>query len=243
MLRPSSLARVSILLALAPLLVAGCGGGGGGGGGGPDGGPEDPDDGIGTGGLEPSDPIRLPDPDASELRVTPAFGTPADGVSTVAIEALLVNLQGRPIKNARLQLEISGLGNVFDPLPPTDANGRTSGTLASFAGEQKTITARTGSGGVWTGLEPQTTEFLQIGDETYFVRSSGSDANDGRSPRKAWQTLAHALENAGPGATVHVGAGIHPGPLTLTRDSRDTRPLWIAGDASGVMTGDPGEVV
>lgn len=221
---------------LALCLASACGGGGGGGIGDPD--VPDPVD-----GLEVHDPGRLPDPLASEFLVTPAFGTPADGVTTVSIEATLVNRRGFAIRNAVIQIEVSGAGNVLQPLPPTDASGHTSGTLASFAGELKTISARTGSGGEWTGLGPRTAEFLQIPAETYFVRASGSDANTGRSPREPWQTLAHALEHAGPGATIHVGAGIQSGPLTIRHDARDARPLYVAGDPSGRMTGDAGEVV
>lgn len=230
----SSLLALSLALWATPA----CGGGGGGGVG-----SDDPGGGIGGPGLEDTDPGRLPDPEASEFLVTPAFGTPADGVTTVAIEVLLVNHAGRPIRNAVVGLEISGSGNVWEPLPPTDAEGRTGGTLASFAGEPKTLTTRTGSGGVWTEFEPCTTEFQLIADETYFVRASGSDGNSGRAPRAAWRTLAHALATVGPGATVHVGAGLHAGPLSVQIDSRGTRPLWIAGDPTGSRTGDAGEVV
>jgi parallel beta-helix repeat protein len=230
------------LLVLTLSLATACGGGGGGGGGAPD--PDDDGGGIGgPGGLEVSNPGRVPDPAASELRVSPAFGTPADGQTSIEIEALLVNHAGRPIRNALIGLTISGSANVWEPLPATDSDGRTRGTLASFAGERKTITAVTGAGGVWTGLEPCTAEFQLIGAETYFVRVSGSDANSGRAPREAWGTLAHALASAGPGATIHVGAGLHAGPLRLTHDSRGTRPLWLAGDPTGVRTGDAGAVV
>src|SRR5262249_35950524 len=87
------------------------------------------------------------------------------------------------------------------------------------------------------------TEFLLVPEETFFVRTSGSDANTGRSPRDAWQTLAHALDEVGPGSTVYIGSGTYPGPLSIESDSSAGNPLVIWGDRGGVMTGDAGAVV
>lgn len=189
------------------------------------------------------DPTQVPDLATSEFRVQPEFGTPADGLASVALDVRLINPFGRPIAGAEVVLEVSGCGNVIQGLPPTDARGETRGTLASFAGETKTIVARTASGGRPTEFAPRSTEFLPIPERTYFVRARGSDASSGRSPLEAWGTLAHALRNAEPGAMVHVGAGIHAGPLELATDSSATGPLVLAGDPSGRMTGDAGAVV
>lgn len=219
-----SLARVS------PLLLAACGGGGGSGAG-------------GDGADSDLDPTKVPDLGTSEFLVRPTFGTPADGVSAVTLELRLVNLHGRPIVGAQVMLEVSGCGNLLQGLPPTDSTGRAQGTLASFAGEPKTIVARTGSGGRETEFAPKTTEFLAIPERTYFVRKAGSDANSGRSPREAWGSLAQALLAAEPGATIHVGAGIHAGPLELVSRSASESPFVLSGDPSGRMTGDAGAVV
>ena len=119
------------LLGLVLFLVPACGGGGGGGGG---------------GGPQP-DPNLVPDVDASRFTVTPGFGTPSDGSTTVDIEFELISLRGRPLVGAQMDLEVSGQGNVLQTLPPSDAQGKTRGTLASFAGERKSIRASTMSGG------------------------------------------------------------------------------------------------
>ena len=220
----------SLATALAALLfVPACGAGSGGSGGG--------------GGDEEIDPGRIPDLGRSEFLVAPAFGTPADGRTTVEIDLRLISLLGHPLGGAEVELEISGCGNLWKALPLTDVEGRTRGALASTVGELKTILARTKSGGRTTELVPRTTEFLLIPDDTFFVRASGSDANSGRSPREAWQTLAHALSMITAGATLHVGAGTYAGPLTLQHDSSATTPLVLSGDRAGRMTGDPGAVV
>lgn len=217
-----------VLAALA--LVPACGGGGGGG--------------SGPGGGGPGiDPDTFPDTATSEFRVTPAFGTPADGSTTVQIDVRLVSQRGHPIRGARVELDVSGCGNLASPLAPTGKDGWTHGTLASIAGERKTIHARTQSGGAPTVLGPRTTEFLQIPSNTFFVRTSGSDANSGRSPRSAWRTLDHALQALEPGASLHVGAGQYTGPFTLATDSSATTPLVIRGDRDGTLSGDAGAVV
>ncbi|HEX6882880.1 MAG TPA: right-handed parallel beta-helix repeat-containing protein [Planctomycetota bacterium] len=230
------LALVSAALASAALAPA-CGGGGGGagdtGGNGGGGGGGD-DEGI--------DPGKVPDLGPSTFTVAPAFGTPADGQASVTLALRLISLLGRPISGAQVELAVSGCGNVLATLPPTDIEGRTQGTLASFAGERKTIVARTLSGGRLTEFAPLSAEFLAIPERTYFVRVSGSDAATGRSPLAAWATLGHALQAAEDGATIHVGAGLHTGPLELVRASA-AGTFVLAGDPSGRMTGDAGAVV
>lgn len=216
------------------LLAQACGGGGGGSG---------DDSGGGGGGGPGFDPELFPDPAASRFRVAPAFGTPADGLASVNIEVRLVNRNGRPIAGAAVALEISGCGNESAPLPRTGADGWTRGTLASIAAEEKTLTASTQSGGQTSQLGAKTTEFLQVPAATFFVRVSGSDAYSGRSPRDAWRTLEHAFASLPPGATLHVGAGLYAGPLTLRVDSEGTAPLVVSGDRSGRMTSDEGAVV
>src|SRR5262245_58360048 len=232
-----SVSRACLLASIACLASA-CGGGGGGSGTG--GGCGGGGGGGGNGGIDPG---LIVDPGTSEFRVTPAFGTPADGSTPVAIEVRLISLLGHPISNAQVELEVTGYGNAFATLPKTDVEGRTSGALTSTAGEAKTVLARIDSGGRVTELGPLPVEFLLIPDNTFFVRTSGSDANGGRSPRDAWRTLDHALASIGPGATLHVGAGTYPGPLTATFDSSTTTPLVIAGDRDGSFTSDAGAVV
>jgi hypothetical protein len=217
------------------VLTTACGGGGGGGGGPTSGGP-------GPGG-EDLDPDLIPDLGPSTFAVEPPFGTPADGASSVVIELNLISLTGHPVGNAVVELEISGCGNVWEPLPPTDVEGRTQGTLASFAGERKSILARTHSGGRLTEFPLRTAEFLLIPEHAYFVRTTGSDANSGRTPLEAWATPQHALASVEPGATIHLGAGSYSGPLELTSDSSATGPFVLAGDRDGSWTGDAGTVL
>jgi hypothetical protein len=189
------------------------------------------------------DPELLPDRTLSRFVLTPEFGTPADGATSVAIEVVLANREGRPIRGARVELEVSGSGNLWQPLDPTDGDGRTTGALASIAGERKTVRARTTSGGPRTDFGPLGVDFLLIPAATYFVLPGGSDANSGRSPRDAWRSLAHALGRLGPGDTLHLAPGVYAGPFEVGVDSSAGPPFVLAGDPEGHVTGRSGDVV
>ncbi|HEY65553.1 MAG TPA: hypothetical protein G4O02_13385 [Caldilineae bacterium] len=78
---------------------------------------------------------------------------------------------------------------------------------------------------------------------TYYVRKSGSDANDGLSPSTAWLTLGKAAGMVAAGDTVYVGAGVYREQVTMTASGSSGSPIrWIA-DVTGEYTGDAGLVV
>ena len=212
------------MLALtALLLVPACGGGGGGGkrGGG------------------------APDPDAnlSSFTVDHVFGVVADGVSAVLLETILVDTAGVPMAGVEVEYRVSGLGNDLLQGSVTDATGRVAGTLSSTASEVKTVRAI---------VRPGTADELELGSRsvtfvehlpsTYYVRSSGSDANAGDSPLAAWRTLSHALSVLAPGDTLFVGAGTYA-PVTIGTVATEDAPLVIRADRTGAFTGDAGDVV
>jgi len=206
------------LSTLAPLALAACGGGGGG------------------GGPPPVDPVR------SSFTVTPGFGTSADGLGAVEIALVLADRAGRPLAGRAVQLEVTGFANALVQPPSTDSLGATRGTLRTTVGERKAITAVVDPGPREVRLGPLTAEFLRILPTWRFVRTSGSDANDGRTPLTAWATPAHALTQLAPGDTLFVGAGTYADPLLITTAATAELPLVIRGDRTGEFTGDPGEV-
>ncbi len=217
----SLLRGLSILLSVA-LALAGCGGGGGG------------------GGFVPPPP---PDPLHSSVTATPRFGTPADGIGEVNVAVVVADAAGNPLPDRVVQLRVTGLGNLLAQTPATDALGATAGTLRSTVGEKKTITAVVDPGPNEVRLGPVTAEFLRILPDWFFVRTSGSDANSGRTPLEAWRTIGHALTQVGPGATVFVGAGTYAEALQITTLASAGAPLEIRGDRRGEFTGDEGEVL
>ncbi len=80
-----------------------------------------------------------------------------------------------------------------------------------------------------------------------FVRTSGSDANDGRSPQHALRTIGYAALLARPGVRVIVGPGVYYegniSPRLPENDRRDA-PREFVADPSGMRTGDqPGPVL
>ncbi len=224
--RFSSFRLIGLVLGVFPVLPS-CGSGGGGGGGG-----------------EGGDPTAIPDLEASEFHVTPAFGIPADGSTSAEILVRMISRAGTPMAGLPVVLEVSGYANEFTPLAATDEQGESRGSLRSRVGERKRCLARVGSGEDEVVLGPIAVVFLTIPPDTWFVRAeAGSDANSGRNPLEAWATVAHALATVGPGATVHVGAGLYTEPLEVTQVSSAEAPLRLLGDDTGCFTGDAGEVV
>ena len=76
---------------------------------------------------------------------------------------------------------------------------------------------------------------------TYYIRQSGSDANNGTSPATAWRTLGRALGSGSPvvgGDTVYVGAGTYR--ETVTVGISPTSQVTLIGDVAGAYTGDAG---
>jgi len=87
---------------------------------------------------------------------------------------------------------------------------------------------------------------------TYFVRTSGSDANDGLTPGAAFRTVQYAINQCtAPGSSVYVGPGNYQEALTIGTGSginavSGTRadPTRVIADIGGVNTlEDPGAVV
>jgi parallel beta-helix repeat protein len=81
-----------------------------------------------------------------------------------------------------------------------------------------------------------------------FVRITGSDANDGRTPDQALRNIRQAAALARPGNRVVVGAGTYQeGDINLGSRSGASQPLYrpieFVGDPDGVLTGDAGPVV
>lgn len=201
------------------LALAACGGGGGG------------------GKPPPVDPVL------SSFTVAPGFGTSADGVGAVALNLVLADSMGRPLPGRTVRLEATGFGNTIAQPLSTNGAGWTRGLLRTTVGEKKAITAVIDPGPDEVRMGPLTAEFLRILPTWRFVRTSGSDANDGRAPLSAWATLAFALTRLAPGETLFVGAGTYTDPLVITSTATADMPLVIRGDRTGEFTGDAGEVL
>lgn len=202
------------------LALTACGGGGGGGGAPP-----------------PVDPVL------SLFQVTPNFGTAADGLGAVAVQLVLADADGKPLPGRRVVLEATGFANTLLQPLNTNAGGATQGQLRTTVGEKKRITAVIDPGPGEVRLGPVTAEFLHLLPNWRFVRSAGSDANDGRSPLAAWATLAFAVGQLAPGDVLYVGAGTYTDPLLITTVATAAQPLTIRGDKTGEFTGDAGEVL
>lgn len=111
-------------------------------------------------------------------------------------------------------------------------------TLVGFS--MATLTA-CGGGGGGGGGEPTPTPVVEA---VLYVRDSGSDDNDGRSPAQAFGTIGKAISVAAAGDMVIVGPGIYANMDLNRKSGSQESPIVFDADPSGAMTGDtPGAVV
>lgn len=79
---------------------------------------------------------------------------------------------------------------------------------------------------------------------TYYVRQTvGSDANDGKTPATAWQSLAKLGRSMAPGDTGYVGPGLYRESVLISAGGRPDARITLLADPSGQHTGDPPGVV
>ena len=78
---------------------------------------------------------------------------------------------------------------------------------------------------------------------TYFVRQSGSDANDGTSAASAFQTIGAAAHVMVAGDAVWIGAGTYSEQVNCVNSGDATSAISYLGDTSGAQTGDGGSVI
>ncbi|MHC4140914.1 MAG: right-handed parallel beta-helix repeat-containing protein [Planctomycetota bacterium] len=85
---------------------------------------------------------------------------------------------------------------------------------------------------------------IQVGPSgnTYYVRTTGSDAADGLSPATAWQTIDNAAIFMSAGDWVYVGAGIYENQISSSNDGTAADPVRFIADTDGSRTGDAGTV-
>ncbi|MEW6071094.1 MAG: Ig-like domain-containing protein [Planctomycetota bacterium] len=181
----------------------------------------------------------------STVAADPAFGTLADGTHTTTITVTVEDVFGVPAPGQVVEIASTGTGNILtQPAGATNASGVATGTLASTVAELKTLSAivNPGAGEVAIG-QTADAEFVWQVPQTYFVRKSGSDANDGESPAAAWATIAHAAGLLAPGDTVHVGAGTYAESITISAVGAADAPIFLLADTNGNYTSDAGDVV
>lgn len=78
----------------------------------------------------------------------------------------------------------------------------------------------------------------------YYVRLSGNDSNDGRTPLTAFKTITKAASVVAPGVTVYVGAGTYPETnINPVVSGTAASPISFIADVDGAKTGDAGEVI
>src|SRR5205814_1147153 len=78
---------------------------------------------------------------------------------------------------------------------------------------------------------------------TYYVRTSGNDANAGTSAAAAYKTIDKAWNSAHAGDTIYVGAGLYAtADATPANNGTLASPIKCIADTTGAFTGDAGLV-
>lgn len=76
--------------------------------------------------------------------------------------------------------------------------------------------------------------------DVYYMRASGNDKNDGRTPAKAVASLDRVSKLVKAGDTVYIGAGTYHGKVKFTPAGTADKPIRLIGDTTGAHTGDGG---
>lgn len=77
---------------------------------------------------------------------------------------------------------------------------------------------------------------------TYYVRTTGNDANSGLTPDAALRTINRAFNKATRGSIVYVGAGTYSENFANPRSGTAALPISFYADVTGARTGDAGIV-
>ncbi len=79
---------------------------------------------------------------------------------------------------------------------------------------------------------------------TYYVRQTvGDDANDGLSPKTAWQHISKLSKAMEAGDTAYVGPGLYRETIVIENSGTSENKLTFIADTTGQHTGDPPGVV
>jgi parallel beta-helix repeat protein len=83
-----------------------------------------------------------------------------------------------------------------------------------------------------------------VAGSTFYVRASGNDGNDGRTPEQAFASINAAVTLVTPGDTIVVGPGRYVESIIDPPTGSSSRPITFFADPTGLRTGDdPGAVV
>lgn len=128
----------------------------------------------------------------------------------------------------------------------SSGSGSSGSSGSGSSGSGSSGSGSSGSGSSGSGSSGSGSSGSSLPGTVYYVRTNGSDTNDGLSPSNAFRTLAKAATVAGPNRTIVVGAGSYQHTtymyLNTTAGSLTTPCTWLA-DRTGTYTGDAGDVI
>lgn len=77
---------------------------------------------------------------------------------------------------------------------------------------------------------------------TYYVRKTGNNSNNGKSPATAWLTIDKAADTMVAGDRVYIGAGTYAESISPNNDGTGANPIRYYADITGAQTGSAGAV-
>ncbi|MEM7229387.1 MAG: FG-GAP-like repeat-containing protein [Planctomycetota bacterium] len=75
-----------------------------------------------------------------------------------------------------------------------------------------------------------------------YVRTTGSNGNNGLTPATAWRTVDYAADQSSPGYIIYVGAGTYNEEINPSSDGTADEWITLIADTEGSRTGDAGTV-
>src|SRR5215218_9342567 len=89
-------------------------------------------------------------------------------------------------------------------------------------------------------IAPFATRGMSAAAASYYVSSTGNDANDGRSASAPFKSIQKAVDLAQPGAVITLAPGIYLQDVHSTRDGVAGAPISITGPADAIVRGGGG---
>src|SRR5215213_5617713 len=89
-------------------------------------------------------------------------------------------------------------------------------------------------------IAPFATRGMSAAAASYYVSSTGSDTNDGRTAGAPFKSIQKAVDLAQPGSVITLAPGVYLQDIHSIRDGAADAPISVAGPADAIVKGGGG---
>ncbi len=181
-------------------------------------------------------------PALSSATISPGAGIPANGLEEAVLTVIVRDVNGNAVPGQNVSFTSPVAGDFLQQPGTTDAGGSASGTIATIEPGARTLNVVVNPFSAPLPLADAPGVVFDEAPLVLYVRTSGSDADRGVLPERAFRTIGHALALAGPTDEIVIGGGTYPGNVLLSSAGLSGAPIRLSGDRDGSRTGDVGPV-